>query len=54
MALGPKIWNALPKNVKKEHPLANSRNVLNRGLVRLANEKCEDLHHTDFTAFFDY
>ena len=39
MALGPKIWNSLPENVKKKHPLTNSRNMLNRGQVRLANAK---------------
>ena len=40
MALRPNIWNALPENIKKEHLLANSRNTLNRGQVRLASAKC--------------
>ena len=41
MALGPKIRDALPENVKKKkHPLANSRNILNFGQVRLASAKC--------------
>ena len=39
MTLGPKIWNAHPENVKKTHPLANARNILNHGQVRLANAK---------------
>ena len=31
MALGLKIWNAVPEKIKKKkHPLANSRNILNR------------------------
>ena len=40
MALGPKIWNRLPENIKKKHPLAKSRNILNCGQVRLASAKC--------------
>ena len=39
MEPGPKISNALPENVKK-YPFANSRNILNRGQVRLAGAKC--------------
>ena len=39
MALGPKIWNALPGNIKNKHLLANSKNILNRCQVRLANAK---------------
>ena len=38
--LEPKIWNSLPENVKKKHPLANSRNILNRGQVRRESAKC--------------
>ena len=40
MAQGPKIWNALPENIKKETSLSKSRNILNRGQVRLASVKC--------------
>ena len=41
MALRPEIWNALPEKIKKKkHPLANSRNILNRGQVRFASAKC--------------
>ena len=37
MAIGPQIWNALPKNIKKKHPLANSRNLLNHGQDQTAS-----------------
>ena len=40
MAKGPKIWNVLPENVKKETSLANLRNILNRGQVPLGSAKC--------------
>ena len=40
MALGPKIWNALPENIKEKHPLPNSRNMLNHGQVQLASGNC--------------
>ena len=40
MALGSKIWNVLPEKIKKKHLLANSRNILNCGQVRLARSKC--------------
>ena len=39
IAVRPKIWNELPKNVKKKHPLENSRNILNRGQTWLVNAK---------------
>ena len=40
MAIGPQIWNALPKNIKKKHPLANSRNLINHGQDQTASAKC--------------
>ena len=30
-------WNTPPEKKKKNHPLENSRNTLNRGQVRFAN-----------------
>ena len=39
IAVRPKIWNELPKNVKKKHPLENPRNILNRGQTWLVNAK---------------
>ena len=39
MALRTKICIALSENVKKNHPLVTSKNVLNRGQVQLANAK---------------
>ena len=39
MAKGPKIWNVLPENVKKETSLANLRNILNRGQVPFGSAK---------------
>ena len=40
MALGPKIWNALPEKIRKKHSLLNSRNMLNLGQVRFSSASC--------------
>ena len=35
--LGPKIWNALPQNIKAENSMLNLRNILQHGLDLNAN-----------------
>ena len=40
MALGPKIWNGLPENIKEKHPLANLRNILNCDKDRFTSAIC--------------